>query len=503
MRRAGLLALAAGLLFVAAARLDGLLAWVVCAPLFLAARGPRKLSGSATVGALFGLTAAIGAHVVWVARVTRLYFGAPPLLADASALALAALCGASYGALLGVALHGTSRARGLTAAMLAAAVWTAWESITVGIFPHYPWVSLAATQAECPALLQLARVVGGYGSSFAIALVGALLGLALEARATRWRRFRYAVSAAGLLLVLGVVGRVEIDRAGLGSSTCSLAAIDASIEPKEASSAAVLQRYESSSERAVAAKPSAVVWPESALPGYPEVDRQLRGELQRLSQRWGRPLIAGGPRIGWASDWNPRLYNSAYRIDGNGALQVYDKRALVPFAEYWPLGVLPRPSWLGADSLVPGSQASIFDAGSCRLGMLICFEAERPELARELVRAGAQALLILSNDAQLPRQAVRMEVAQARLRALESGLPVVRAANRGVSILIDRRGVTVERGRAGLLLATFAPGQPAPASFLAPFFLAACRLVAVGVVLLALVPRRYFPAPTSPGGTLG
>jgi apolipoprotein N-acyltransferase len=111
--------------------------------------------------------------------------------------------------------------------------------------------------------------------------------------------------------------------------------------------------------------------------------------------------------------------------------------------------------------------------------VLLCFEVDRPALAREVVAAGARTVLVLSNDAQLPPQAITGDVAQARLRAVETGAPVVRAANAGTSLAIDRFGRIVQQSRGGVLNVSVPAAAVAPANRWAQPFLGLCWLVSV------------------------
>jgi len=77
----------------------------------------------------------------------------------------------------------------------------------------------------------------------------------------------------------------------------------------------------------------------------------------------------------------------------------------VPFAEVWPTRLVARPTWLATDDVAVGGSAQPMRAGACRLGILICFEVERPILAARYAAEGADALVVLSNDAQLPARA--------------------------------------------------------------------------------------------------
>ncbi|MBM4266097.1 MAG: hypothetical protein FJ144_05695 [Deltaproteobacteria bacterium] len=217
------------------------------------------------------------------------------------------------------------------------------------------------------------------------------------------------------------------------------------------------------------------------MPRDPLQDPELLRALRALSNESGAVLLAGGPRFEFDADWEPRERNSVFRIAGDEAEAVvaYDKRALVPFAESWPTSLVSRPGWLAAEDVVAGSEPAWMRAGGCRIGILICFEADRPELARELAAGGADAILIQTNDAELPSSAIDIEVAEARLRAVETGLPVLRAANRGESLAIDRYGRDVARPKDGVTQLEVGPPEPAPAVRWASPLLALCWVVAV------------------------
>jgi apolipoprotein N-acyltransferase len=481
----GLLAAA---LFIAANRVHPLFAWGVCGPLVVGTRRATSWRDVWLLGAIFGIAIAAGESAPWVSVAAAQYFAWPRTTALALVGLLAVACGGSFGALLTTVFRYAVRRVDLSSVLMAGAVWVTWEWLTRAIFPHYPWTSLAATQGASLATLQLARFIGQGGLSFVIAAAGTAFGLALEHGITRPAApVRLFAGALGLVLFVIVSGKVQLATLTSGRvSGCTVSTIDAEIPSGAMAPDAVLQRYETLSAKALTAQPSALVWPESAIPGYPDIDLPLQRRLDRLSAEWKLPLIAGGPRIGWGPDWQRRLFNSVYRIAPGEPMQVYDKRALVPFAEYWPFPIVPRPSWFIADEVNAGSRPVVFAAGACRLGILICFEAERSDFARELVQRGARALLVLSNDAQLPEQAIGMEMTQARLRAIETGVPVLRAANHGWSVAIDPSGQIRQETHGGVLTAVIIRAVPAPALVLGPVFLALCGIVTFAVLAVGV-----------------
>ena len=187
----------------------------------------------------------------------------------------------------------------------------------------------------------------------------------------------------------------------------------------------------------------AVVWPETALPTLLDASETLRPTIARAAG--GAPVVIGAQRYGPAG--RPR--NALALLDGEAGavVHVYDKHRLVPFGEFlpWPdlfgaLGFGPLAAQL-AGIFAPGPGPETFALpGVGRALPLICYEAIFPQ---DLRRASprADAVLHLTNDAWFGAGAgPRQHLALARLRAAESGLPVLRAANTGISASIDARG---------------------------------------------------------------
>ena len=157
-------------------------------------------------------------------------------------------------------------------------------------------------------------------------------------------------------------------------------------------------------------------------------------------------------------------FNRAYLVDGRGRdLGHYDKVHLVPYGEYVPLQkYMPFISKLteAVGNYVPGQAGQVLKLGDERIGVLICFDSIFPELARKLVRSGADFLTVMTNDAWFGRSvAAYQHFDQARLRAVETRRTVIRAANTGIS------GIIYPSGRTGETLGLF---QRASLGFEAP-----------------------------------
>lgn len=205
---------------------------------------------------------------------------------------------------------------------------------------------------------------------------------------------------------------------------------------------------------------AAVIWPETAIPFLWRTPSREQVELAAALE--GRPLLTGAVEL--AEDGSGRATNSLLLIGADGRVEArYDKVHLVPFGEYLPLsGVLSALGLealaAGATSFRPGKARRAVDApGLPPLEPLICYEViftgdAVPE---------ARWLLNVTNDAWFGQTAgPHQHLAHARLRAVERGVPLVRAANTGISALFDTRGRAVQQlglAREGSIVAPLPP----------------------------------------------
>jgi apolipoprotein N-acyltransferase len=140
-----------------------------------------------------------------------------------------------------------------------------------------------------------------------------------------------------------------------------------------------------------------------------------------------------------------KLYNSAFLLSAEGKLLGRsDKVHLVPFGEYVPLAkALPfvRKLVEGVGDFSPGERLEALDTGRGKIGVLVCFEGIFPELSRRYARAGAQVLVNITNDAWYGRSSAPYQhLSMASFRAVENRLPLIRAANTGITAIIDCNG---------------------------------------------------------------
>lgn len=235
-------------------------------------------------------------------------------------------------------------------------------------------------------------------------------------------------------------------------------------------------------------RPDMVVWPETAIPyllNHIEDDMRVMTDAAR-----GAPLVFGIQRF----DADRNFYNSLIVMSPGGSLDaIYDKRHLVPFGEYMPgAALLGRAGMAGlarnlGTGFAPGkTPGPVQIPGIGSAIPLICYEGI---FAEEISDGGnrARLLLLITNDAWFGQAAGPYQhLAQARLRAIEQGLPMVRVANTGISAMIDARGRIVDHLPLGV---DGAIDVPLPQALPPTFYVRAGDLpVIIVLILLTLGP---------------
>jgi apolipoprotein N-acyltransferase len=187
-------------------------------------------------------------------------------------------------------------------------------------------------------------------------------------------------------------------------------------------------------------KPSLIVWPETPAPFFLTEDAEFRARMQRIAMKTGSYLI-----VGYIDSVAGQPSNSAALMAPSGeVISRYDKIHLVPFGEYIPLkGLLFFAESLTRQvgDFIPGKERTISSLDGHRLSTAICYESIFPNLVRQFVAKGSELIVVITNDgwfgeSSAPFQHLRMGV----VRAVENRRYIVRAANTGVSAIIDPYG---------------------------------------------------------------
>lgn len=430
-------------------------AWTALAPLFIAvalevrrtAAQPRRghvfLLGWITGFTHFSLT------VSWVVEVMHLHGGLPMAVAWLVMFLLAAYL-ALYPALCAVLTGRAIRRFGLRGLWLAPALWVATEWLRGWVGGGFPWALLGTSQAGVTPIIQLASVTGVFGVSLLLAAVSAAAALFVLSRDTATR-----VAGAGVLGVVVLVAALGTWRvAGAALTThgpvVKVGLLQGNVAQDQkwdpAYRASILDRYLALSRQVIGVGARLVVWPEASTPFFLEAEPQAAAPIRALARESRTPMIVGTDEFERDADGD-RIYNSAVAIGPDGlSVGGYRKMQLVPFGEYVPLKSLLffiGPLVEKVSDFAPGTEPVVLDAGGIRTGVAICYEVVYPWIARAFAAGGAELLTTITNDAWFGQSSAPYQhFAQASVRAVEQGRFLVRAANTGISGIVDPYGRT-------------------------------------------------------------
>lgn len=336
---------------------------------------------------------------------------------------------------------------GLPPALSLATCWMAFEWLRGHILTGFPWNLAAYTLADWPVAAQAAALVGSYGLGFLLVLLSALIGLLFRRdRDQSLRRLRLTGIAA---IAIGLLGFGAV-RLGLSDPDPERGTKIRIVQPNigqsakwdEAERTANIKRLTS-----LSARPGSfdlLLWPETAWPGFLAEDRGARRMLSWLLPETGVLLTGSPERDGTGAQAIYR--NSILAIAPYGeVLTRYAKHHLVPFGEYVPLrSLLPFPRLVESlGDFTPGPGPRTLAIGPHPyVGAAICYEAIFPgHVVDDAIRP--DWIFNATNDAWFGTTIGPWQhLASARMRAVEEGLPLVRAANTGVSAVIDAYGRT-------------------------------------------------------------
>jgi len=366
----------------------------------------------------------------------------------------------------------------------------------------FPWNPVAAALTPVPPLLAPAPVIGAIGLSVLTVLAGSSLDALLAPGLRRIGALWLAVTGlawvgTGLLAPPFRPAGPPVKVAALQPNVPLETRWDPANEGRIEATVWRLSR-QAASERAVW-----IVWPESAVPRILERDGAFRGEVEAFTREHNVWLLLGSIGFGRGED---EYFNSVYVASPAGLVPWrYDKIHLVPFGEYVPLAgriAALRALVREVGSFTPGTMALPLPGPAGSTGVAVCYEVAYPSLyAGEVVR-GAQVLATITNDGWYGDSAApRQHLALAILRAAEARRYMVRAANTGISAIIDPYGRVLARlgfGREGVITGEVRAAEgTTPATALSGWLRGGLVLLAAGVIILGA--RRHKRAGDSAG----
>ena len=348
--------------------------------------------------------------------------------------------------------------------------WTFFEMVRGTILTGFPWNPVGNVWVVVVPVLQTASWLGVYGLSAITVFAAAAIVLCVGAGRSRWL---WGLSGLMVICLLAIAGTLRLSESGnatvpgvvLRIVQPNIAQADKWLPARRAENYARHLQMSSAPAKS-SGTPGAVgpvthvIWPETAAPFSVATDAARRA-LMRQSVPAGGLLLTGSIRLERRNGRITRVWNSLVAVDDKTAVAaVYDKYHLVPFGEYMPFRDLLPFDKITAGALDfsagPGPR-TLRLAGLPAFSPLICYEVIFP--GRVVDKADRPTwLLNITNDAWFGTSAgPHQHFASARMRAVEEGLPLVRAANTGISGIVDSYGrVTAKIGldRAGVLDAT-------------------------------------------------
>lgn len=450
LRTISAIALSAGLLNIAFPQVEWWpLAWVALVPLLLILDGKsfRICFWAAYCAGLLFFALTLG----WFIHVT--VPGAAVLIAYLSLF---------FGA-FGAAVHFSQRLGLIQRLVFLPCVWVLLEYARAHLLSGFGWVLLGHSQAKNLAMIQIADLTGVYGVSFLVMLVNVFIAMSVRIKPGQKALWRKAHIAVIVVLVLAASYGTRLLKQAPAWPSVRVGVVqpniaqelkwDPSLQPW------IVQKTIRLSQDLQAQAPQLVVWPETSLPGIIGEEQELFGAIALQAKGSQTPILMGA-----VTAEEGKYYNSAFLIDAQGKTAGrYDKIHLVPFGEYLPLR--PLLGWINRfvplEDFTEGKDYALLSAdGVPPFGVLICFEDTVSEVRRNFVRAGAQFLVNMTNDAWFKdTKAPFLHAQAATFGSIEHRRSLVRSANTGFSGFIDPLGRHIGEVRDAAGKFTFVAGS--------------------------------------------
>jgi apolipoprotein N-acyltransferase len=424
-------------------------AWI--APALLVASAHGKTGGAAwrsgyTGGLVFWLIS-----LSWLLEIPVRGF---PILGWVTLSAFMAIYPATWVWLLAGKIGHGSWLRRCFWALGGAAAWVALEMIRARLLGGFPWIPLGASQWKLTPLIQIAALTGVYGVSFLV--VWTALALYSSAQALlRNPTTRYiwlgeiALPTVVVMLVFNLgLARIRTMPAETASvpTTFVQPAVPQSMIWDTSENTNRFNQLIALTQTALTNQTELLLWPEAALPELTDETFAVLTNLVRTHQTWmmfnaDDVLHKAQPKPDAPYD----VFNAAMLLDPDGRFAgSYHKRQLVIFGEYIPLvDYLPFVKWFTpiTSGYTAGTEIKRFRAEDATIAPLICFEDMFPHHVRDHVSVDTDLLVNLTNDGWFGNKAAQwQQAACAAFRAVENGIPLLRACNNGITCWFDANG---------------------------------------------------------------
>lgn len=331
--------------------------------------------------------------------------------------------------------------------------WTAGEHIKSLGPLGVNWGSLSYCHCNNIPILQLAGITGMYGLTFITAGVSSSLAITAKMLFTGGKKnMKAAISIIALLilpLIVYISGLISIclDRQSdfrIFKAGIIQPGFDMITKKDPRRGRFIVKEQLRLASECAKENPQIIIWPETSIPGiFPNPYQEEF--MKQAAIESGCDMIFGAVR-----SEDGKEFNSAIITDKKGSFKgIYSKRHLVPFGEYLPIpdklrSIHPMMSLI--PSLSPGTDCRVFKSGTTDFGIIICFESDFPQYAREETQKGASFIAAITNDGWFEHySAAEHHAAWNSMRAAENHIPIIQAANSGISMLASSDGKIIKR----------------------------------------------------------
>lgn len=339
--------------------------------------------------------------------------------------------------------------------------WVLLEYLRSYLFTGFPWSLIAFSQYKNLLLIQIADFSGAWGVSFLVVLMNVGFYLILRNKSQK-KILVVCVTLLSLSLIYGFYQLNSNSKISASAKALKVSVVQGNIPQhlkwNRQAIDFILNNYKEVTIRAAKDKPDLVIWPEASVPGLFGQDEREFAEVFNLARVQNINLLVGA-----VSQVKEDYFNSALLINSSGQLvDTYNKLHLVPFGEFIPF----KKTFPFLETIAPigditaGKKYTIFkqpadtfaspkaelstnsaQSDGIGFGVLICFEDLFPELSRQFIKNGAKFLVNITNDAWYKEgSAPYQHFAASVFRAVENHVYLARAANTGISGIIDPNG---------------------------------------------------------------
>jgi apolipoprotein N-acyltransferase len=452
-----LLAIVSGLLLTASFppfKTDWLI-WISIIPLLISIHGvaPKR---AFKLGIITGLTHYV-TLIYWIVNVLSTY-GGLNFIVSIFVLLLLSLYLSLYTGLFSALTCFLSDSR--IKIFLFAGIFISLEYIRTIFLTGFPWGLLGHSLCSRLSLIQIVDITGVYGPSFIIVACNlCIFELIILQRA--FLKNRYCLIQS-LLLILIVTATITYGKNTLTkysspkpentfiNTAIIQGNIDQAVKWDESFQEQTIIKYTDLTKSSFKTSPDIIVWPETAVPLFFQDENSLTEMLYDLVKEGNTHLIFGSPAYKRNGD-RILYYNTAWYLSPQGEIKgQYNKNHLVPFGEYVPFqDFLPFVHRLvpSAGDFSKGVSIDPVKLNNIPSGILICYEAIFPDLARQQVKKGAAILINITNDAWFGySSAPYQHLFISMFRAIENRRPLIRSANTGISAIVEPTGNVTAQG---------------------------------------------------------